>query len=68
MLQGELNTSNRLGKFLFNRDKYEIRQLIYKMHKIFYAIDKEKLYILTVTHTKRNPTEIIKIIKNNFSI
>ncbi len=59
-----LNTFYELGKFLFNKNGYIIRQLIYNNHKIFYAIKENTVYILLVSHTSRNPQEIIKVINS----
>ena len=62
-----LNEFHELGKFLFNIEDFEIRQLIYHKHKIFYALHSNKIYILVVSHTSRNPKEIIKTIKSYFN-
>ena len=61
-----LNNSTKLGKFLFNKKGFEIRQLIYNMHKIFYAIKKDTIHILVISHTSRNPNEIMKVIQKFF--
>ena len=61
-----LSSCPELGKFLFNKNNFEIRQLIYNMHKIFYGIKKDTIYILVVSHTSRDLTNIIKDIKNIF--
>lgn len=60
-----LSSYPELGKFLFNKNDFEIRQLIYNMHKIFYGIKKDTIYILVVSHTSRNPKEIIKAINSS---
>ena len=62
-----LNTSNKLGKFLFNRGNLEFRQLVYKMHKIFYVIDKNSIYILTIVHTKKKPIDINSFLKEYYN-
>ena len=62
-----LNISNKLGKFLFNRGNLEFRQLVYKMHKIFYVIDKDSIYILTVVHTKKKPIDINSFLKEYYN-
>ncbi|MBP3256270.1 MAG: type II toxin-antitoxin system RelE/ParE family toxin [Clostridia bacterium] len=59
----ELESHPRLGKKLFNiRDK-EIRQLIYKMHKILYIVEDEKIMILVVVHVHRDMNFIVKFLK-----
>ena len=60
-----LSNFNKLGKFLFNRHGFEIRQLLYNFHRIFYAIGKDKIFILSISHTSRNMSNAIKEIKEN---
>lgn len=40
------------GRLIDKIDKIEIRQLVYKRHKIFYKIDT-KVYILSVIHSSK---------------
>ena len=58
-----LSNFSKLGKFLFNRNRLEIRQLIYKFHRIFYAINKDKIFILSISHTSRSLSNAIKEVK-----
>lgn len=59
-----LATSPRLGKVLYN-DKVEVRQLVYKIHKILYSIINNKIYILVVTPSARDTKFITQYLKNN---
>ncbi len=59
----DLQYSPEMGRFLFNHDNFEIRQLIYSMHRIFYAIYNDNIYILNVYHTSRNINNIIEYLK-----
>ena len=56
----------KLGKVLYIYKNIEIRQLIFKMHKIIYYIVCDKIIIIMVTHTSRDLTNIIKSISNYF--
>ena len=51
----DLQNSPRMGRFLFyaykNSKKLEIRQLIYKKHRIIYYIS-DNIYIVTILHEK----------------
>ena len=59
-----LNNFHNLGKFLFNNSNFEIRQLIYHKHRIFYAINDNNIYILNIIHVSRNIEGIVKYLKN----
>ena len=59
-----LKNFSKLGKFLFIKNNYEVRQLIYKMHRIFYAISNDKIYILNIYHTARNINIFFKDLEN----
>lgn len=61
-----LYISPRLGKLLFIHNNFEFRQLIYKMHKIFYSIHDNQIYILTVVHTSYNIENTVKYLSNLF--
>lgn len=41
------------GKLIDKAGEIEIRQLVYKKHKIFYKIEEE-IYILSVIHSSKN--------------
>ena len=62
-----LTNYHELGKFLFYKKDFEIRQLIYHMHRIYYAIHTNTIYVLVISHTKRNTYEAIKTINNFFN-
>lgn len=55
-----LQDNPRMGKFIFNIDKLEIRQLIFRMHRIFYIINEKNIIIIEISHTARNLNDIIK--------
>ena len=59
----DLQTSPLLGKEFYTYKEIEIRQLLYKMHRIFYYIYDDSIIIIMVTHTSRDLTNIIKAIK-----
>ena len=59
----ELENHPRLGKMLIYKQDIEIRQLIYKMHKILYIIEDEKIKILIVVHAHRDMKFIVKFLK-----
>lgn len=48
-----------LGKILFENNNIEFRQLVYKMHKIYYYINNEEIRILSVVHTKHDIVNVI---------
>ena len=54
-----LSFTARLGKLLLKNNHYEFRQLIYKMHKIFYVINHNEIRILSVIHTRHDISNII---------
>lgn len=54
-----------LGKFLFHVENLEIRQLIFKQHRIIYYIEKDKIYIISIIHTARNIEKYIQYLKEN---
>lgn len=62
-----LSEQPHLGKIYFYTHNHIIRQLIYKQHRIFYYIDKNTIYILTVVHHRQNIQYKIKYIKNRFN-
>ena len=51
-----------LGKVIGNIKDKEMRLVIYKMHKILYSIEEEKIYLLAITHTARDYAKIIDYI------
>lgn len=57
----------KIGKLLFKINNIEIRQLIYKMHRILYSLINDTVYILVISHTTRDYEEIIKYIKDFFN-
>lgn len=64
-----LNEFHKIGKFLFIKNNFEIRQLIYRMHKIFYAIINDNVYIINIYNTSRNINNILGYLKSkNFDI
>ena len=55
-----LQDFHQTGKFLFNNNGFEIRQLLYHMHRIFYAISNGNIYVISIYHTSRNINNILK--------
>lgn len=61
-----LNTMPKLGKVLENNYfKYELRQIVYKSHKIIYYQNAEDIIILAVIHSKMDIDVILKRLKRN---
>ena len=60
-----LSSSPYLGKIIFYMENYEIRQIIYKKHRILYSIKNNKINILVVVHIARDLGNLLKYIKNN---
>ena len=58
-----LQESPLLGKEFYTYKEIEIRQLLYKMHRIFYYIYDDNIIIIMVAHTSRDLTNIIEAIK-----
>lgn len=61
-----LSDFQELGKFLFNKKGFQFRILIYRSHRIFYAIHNNITYILVISHINRNFDTIIKYLKKDF--
>lgn len=61
-----LKSAPYLGKFFYVHNNIEVRQLIFKMHKIFYYIQNEQIIIIMITHTSRDLSSILAIINNFF--
>ena len=57
----------KLGKIYFYLKRYIIRQLVHKQHRIFYYIENDKIYIITIVHHKQNIAGKIKYIKKYFN-
>lgn len=56
-----LETMPMIGKKLeYMINNYEIRQLIYKKHKILYYIKENNIVILAIIHTRLDINSIIK--------
>lgn len=53
----------KMGKLLFLINNIEIRQIIFKMHRILYSINDNKINILVVSHTSRDNKEIVSYIR-----
>lgn len=59
-----LENFHSLGKFLFHIDRFEVRQLIYHKHRIFYAINDNIVSILYIISTSRDLNYTLKLIKD----
>lgn len=68
LLNYSLNLENfpEMGKHDFyvqtNFQKYSVRKLVYKQHKILYYVDTN-VHIIGFLHTKTNTTEYVKRLK-----
>ena len=61
-----LNTMPELGKVMENSIfKYEIRQIVYKSHKIIYHYNKKDIIVLTILHSKMDLNMALKRLKRN---
>jgi len=54
-----------LGKFLFHIDNIEMRQLVFRHHKIIYTVIKGDIFIISIVHTSRNIEQYMKYLKEN---
>lgn len=61
-----LENNPQLGKLFFTYKKNEIRQLIYKKHRIIYYIKDNEVRILAVIHTARDIDNIMNYINGFF--
>lgn len=63
-----LETMPRIGKEMDNiRTKYELRQMIYKNHRIIYHIKEDEIVIIAILHTRLDLDSAIKRLKRNFN-
>lgn len=63
-----LENNPKLGKVLYIYKNIKIRQLLYKMHRIFYYIENDEIIIIQVVHTSRNVDNTIKYFKDYFEL
>lgn len=62
---GILNIMPRIGKRVeYNVGNYELRQIIYKRHRIIYFLDSNKIIIIAVLHIRLNLEIALRILKN----
>ena len=61
-----LSDHPRLGKVLCYINSKEIRQLIYRKHRILYYIFDNKIYIIAVIHSSQDLKTSLKFIKRFF--
>lgn len=63
-----LDTMPKLGKdFQFELYDYELKQLIYKKHRIIYHIKDNNVVILAVIHTRLDIKKVIRSIKKGIN-
>lgn len=62
-----LSEQNSLGKLLYVFEEKEIRQLLYKKHRILYYIYQNEIRILAVIHTTQELNSTIKTINKYFN-
>ena len=55
-----------LGKILCHINDLEIRQLVFKKHKILYHISYNQIYIISVVHSFQDLDKSLKFIKKFF--
>lgn len=63
-----LENNPKLGKVLYIYKNIKFRQLLYKMHRIFYYIENDEIIIIQVVHTSRNVDNTIKYFKDYFEL
>lgn len=59
-----LSFSPKAGKFFCLINSIELRQLVFKMHRIFYYIRNKKIYILAVIHTSYNIDNVMEYLNS----
>lgn len=52
--------NNSLGKYILTFNSYEIRQLVFKKHKILYYIYENEIRILALIHSSQDYGSILK--------
>lgn len=60
-----LINNNDLGKYVLSINNLEIRQLIFKKHKILYCIVENEIRILALIHESQNYTLALKYMLTN---
>ncbi len=63
-----LSSSPNLGMFFCRINSIDLRELIFKMHRIFYYVRNDKIYILAVVHTSRDIDNVIQHINNSIDL
>ena len=63
-----LENNPELGKVFYIYKNVKIRQLIYKVHRIFYYIENNEVIIIQVVNTSRNVDNAIKYFKDYFEL
>lgn len=63
-----LESNPKLGKVFYIYKNIKIRQLLYKMHRLFYYIENDEIIIIQVVHTSRNVDNTIKYFKDYFEL
>lgn len=63
-----LETMSEIGKKTnFFISEYEVRQMIYKKHRIFYNIKGEDVVILAIIHTRLDVGKALRKLKRDMS-
>lgn len=61
-----LETMPQIGKSMeFIVSDYEIRQIIYKSHRIIYHVKNDEIVILAVIHTRLDVSKTLKKLKSD---
>ena len=52
--------NNNLGKYQFKFNDYDVRQLIFRKHKILYYVKNDEIRILALIHSSQDHITILK--------
>lgn len=58
-----LSYHHYLGVFVLQKRNYQIRQLIFRQHKIFYSVYSNKIFIISIVHIYRNVNSYLNYFK-----
>lgn len=57
-----LENFEKLGINFGTYNTKQVRQLIYKKHRVFYHITSDKVFILSITHMAQDLTEVNRLL------
>lgn len=61
-----LSVNPLLGKEVYVYKGFHIRQIIYKLHRIYYYIEEDRIIIVGIFHTAMDVEKIMKYINEIF--